>query len=130
MTRTTHPPIDAMPGAELPASCRLKSRADFARVFAARQVATDGVLRIHACASETGAPRLGMSVSRKVGNAVVRNRHKRLLREAFRLLRCRLPPLDFVVIPVTRGEPQLAEYQASLLQVSQRIERRLRGKLT
>lgn len=43
--------------------------------------------------------RLGVTVSTRVGNAVVRNRLKRLLREVFRSHRARLvPPTDFVVI--------------------------------
>ena len=41
--------------------------------------------------------RLGITVTRKVGNAVVRNRIKRLVREVFRQHRARLPPgLDIV----------------------------------
>jgi ribonuclease P protein component len=123
---TLKPSTDAMPEAGLPAQLRLRNRADFARVFANRQTATDGVLRIHARVNELAHPRLGLSVSRRVGNAVLRNRHKRLLREAFRLSREQLPPLDLVIIPVTRQEPTLSAYQASLVSIAQRLDRRLR----
>ena len=44
-------------------------------------------------------PRLGITVSRTVGNSVVRNRVKRRVRELFRVIRPRLAPnADFVVI--------------------------------
>ncbi|MBF0455669.1 MAG: ribonuclease P protein component [Magnetococcales bacterium] len=49
-------------------------------------------------------PRLGMTVSRKVGNAVVRNRVKRVIREFFRLNRVRFDPsLECVVISRPRA---------------------------
>jgi len=43
-------------------------------------------------------PRLGLTVSRKVGNAVVRNRVKRSIREWFRIVKGDLQARDLVVI--------------------------------
>lgn len=50
-------------------------------------------------------PRLGLTVSRRVGNAVTRNRVKRQVREWFRSARSGLGPLDLVVI----ARPRAAE---------------------
>ncbi|MBI5068899.1 MAG: ribonuclease P protein component [Deltaproteobacteria bacterium] len=49
-------------------------------------------------------PRLGVTVSSKVANAVMRNRVKRWVREAFREVGSDLPPVDLVVI-ARRGAP-------------------------
>lgn len=49
--------------------------------------------------ADSDGPRLGVSVGRKVGGAVERNRVKRMLRESFRAIAAELPAgHDFVVV--------------------------------
>jgi ribonuclease P protein component len=88
--------------------------------------ASDGNLLVFGAANGLPHCRLGLSVSRKVGGAVLRNRWKRLIREAFRTSYSRLPEgLDLIAIPRKRGEPELCEIQNSLAALVQQISRRL-----
>ena len=66
---------------------RLKRRAEFLRVAARGAKAPMPGLVLQALPRNDDAPaRLGFTVTKKVGNAVVRNRTKRRLREAARLV--------------------------------------------
>lgn len=105
---------------------RLRVSADFQRTFNRRRSAADDLIIVYACENGLAHPRLGLSVSRKVGGAVVRNRWKRLLREAFRLQLTRLPAgLDLVIVPRPDAQPELASLMDSMQRLSQRVANRL-----
>lgn len=114
-----------------PKSSRLLSRADFEPVYRLRCKAGDGTLLVFAFPNALPSTRIGLSVSKKLGNAVVRNRLKRLLREAFRLTQHDLPPgLDLVVIPSAVEKASLAGYQHSLVKLTRKLHRRLQAPTT
>ena len=67
-----------------PKSRRLLTQADFKRVYDRGVHCNDGTLVVNICSNGLDQNRLGLSISKQVGNAVVRNRWKRCIREAFR----------------------------------------------
>jgi ribonuclease P protein component len=115
-----------MSESRFPRECRLSRQADFDRVHQANVFASDETLVIRAARNNTPLTRIGISVSRQVGNAVVRNRWKRLTREAFRLARANFPAgLDLVVRPRRGAIADLSAIQRSLNQLVSRLARRL-----
>ncbi|MBA2714360.1 MAG: ribonuclease P protein component [Rubrobacteraceae bacterium] len=62
---------------------RLTDSPDFERVYRQGTAYRGRLLSVHAFPNELGTPRLGLSVSRKVGHAVTRNAVRRRLREVF-----------------------------------------------
>ncbi len=99
------------PGAAPRRRARITRSGDFDAVYRRGRSATGRHLVAYVFARADrpagAAPRLGLSVSRKVGDAVERNRVKRVLRERFAPLAAGLPPgVDVVVI----ARPGAAQY--------------------
>lgn len=103
-----------------PKSVRLRKRREFLtlqRHGRRRHTPNFVILQAPSASSES---RLGVTVSSRVGNAVVRNRVKRLVREIFRARRLALPgSLDIVVI----AKPDAA--QITHAQAATELERAL-----
>jgi ribonuclease P protein component len=77
---------------------RLTDSAEFERVYKQGTAFRGKLFSVHAFANELDTPRLGLSVSRKVGNAVTRNTVRRRLKEIFSLALSEVPGnLDLVV---------------------------------
>ena len=92
----------------LPKGHRILTVGEFRRVYNYGFHALSGRFGCYVLPTRRHTSRLGLSVSRKYGNSVARNRMKRLLREAFRRVRddigCRV---DLVMVPrrAARGLP-------------------------
>jgi len=119
------------------AAMRLSGQRAFARVFAARTTASNGILVVHLArrpAEEPPRPgvpavRLGLSVSRRVGSAVARHQWKRRIREAFRLSQHNLPSgHDFVVVVRGRVPPAVVELEGMLRSLGGQAAARLRRR--
>ena len=120
---------------------RLSRSAEFDRVFRQGRSHANRVLVLYSFPrAETASPvalaepRLGLSVSRRVGGAVDRNRVKRLLREAFEAESARLPEGHDVVI-VARPEARavaerdgLEGLRAPLAELIDQLRERVEGE--
>jgi ribonuclease P protein component len=117
---------DARPSFAFRPHEHLRRPTDFRRVYDRRRSASDNWLIVYACPNGLPYLRLGLSVSRKVGNAVRRNRIRRLYREAFRLTRQEMPVgLDIVLIPRSPDEPTLEGLKKSLPRLVRNCARKL-----
>jgi len=86
--------------ARLHREVRLRSRADFARVFKEGRRLRSPSLMLAAIPNGLAWSRFAVSASRRIGNSVVRNRTKRCLKEAFRLQQGEIRAgLDLVAVP-------------------------------
>ena len=106
-------------GAEL----RLRSKRQFDAIYAGGRRIDDRFFGLRVITNGLPHPRLGLAVAIKTaGNAVVRNRVRRLVRESFRLAQVNLPGVDIVVAAKfpTREAPA-PTLRASLATLWQRV---------
>jgi ribonuclease P protein component len=111
-----------------PKSHRLSGRKAFDAVFEAKVRKGDSRVLLYARANGLAHSRLGLSIPRRAGNAPVRNRLKRLVREAYRLQQHDLPRgFDWVAVIRARREETLEGFHASLAALAAELTRRLSG---
>jgi ribonuclease P protein component len=93
------PARPSAPAEGFPRTVRLTRRADYLRCYRQGGRRHGALAVVHFAPGEGGEARLGITASRKVGGAVVRQRLKRRVREVFRRWerRPRLPLIDVVV---------------------------------
>ncbi len=109
---------------------RLKRRADIARTFAEKRSASDGRLVVYVADNGLAWSRLALSVGKRVGNAVARNRTRRRLREAFRCIKGELPAgLDIIFVAPRPEQRDFADVRAAIRRlVLQAVARKGRGR--
>jgi ribonuclease P protein component len=109
--------VDGKPG-------RLKKRAEFLRAAAAGKKAAVGGVVVQALLRSDDLPvRLGFTVTKKVGNAVVRNRTRRRLKEAARLLLAKRPVSGVDLVLIGRDSTRKRDFVALQGDIRRALER-------
>ena len=117
----------ASSGHGFPSTRRLTARHQFLAVHERGRRVSSASFTLYGLPNSIGYSRLGITVTRRIGQAVGRNRVKRVLREIFRYNRASLvPPLDLVVVARSGiGERTLAELEREFLGRFKDLVRRL-----
>ena len=104
---------------------RIRSKSDFAHLFDRPSRAADSALTLLVKANDLGFSRYGVAISRRHGNAVRRNRVKRICRAAIRQVMETLPPgIDFMLVPRTGKTLSVDKIANSLKKLSAKVVER------
>jgi ribonuclease P protein component len=117
-------------GWALPKGARIRREAEVRRAFDRRASGASGDVVVYAYDRADGRPpRFALVVGRKWGDAVTRNRVRRLLREAFRTSRPELPAgLDLLLLPRGRLERRrMQDVRSMLVRAASGAARKLRA---
>lgn len=93
----------------------IKSRGDFERVFSRGRRAGDRLVRVRALVTEGEAGRVAFVAAKRLGNAVYRNRCKRVLREAARIEGLPKPGRDVILFSTNETHDSTPQEVASSL---------------
>lgn len=107
----------------------LKQNHEFRRLYQKGKSAASPYLAVYCRKNRYGTTRLGLTVGTKVGNAVVRNRTRRRIKEAYRLNEHRFQP-GYDIVVVARVRAAFAKYrdlERSLLQLSDKLGLTVKG---
>jgi ribonuclease P protein component len=107
-------------GERLPDREKLRRRADYLRCYRTGRRRHGNLAILYHAPNDLGHPRIGITASRKVGKAVVRQRLKRRTREVYRRWehRGRLPAMDLVVhLKPEAGDSDFRTYREELLRL-------------
>jgi ribonuclease P protein component len=114
---------------KFPAAARLRQAARFTAALRQGGFAADDTLVIHLLPNALAISRFGITIPRRTGNAVARNRWKRLIREAIRHRRGELPGgYDVVIRPKRGAVPQQRAITRGLAKTIRRAIRRRENK--
>ena len=115
------------PDQRFPRSYRLTTRRQFKAVYGRGKRVSCACLSLHGIPNSLDTCRLGVTVTRKLGGAVCRNRTKRRLRDLFRRHRAALEPALDLVIHVRPPMLELtpAELEREFLDSFRRLARRI-----
>jgi ribonuclease P protein component len=104
---------------------RIRKRPHYQAIYAKSAPIFARRFVFYACPNGAGRPRLGMTVPKKMAEAVERNRVRRILRVAFRNLRATLPQDCDLVANAKRSAKgvSLTEVEADLRSAAQRLAR-------
>lgn len=83
----------------LPSRLRLRNRTAFKHVYENGRFFSNQLIAVHFFPHPEMAHRVGFAAGKRLGNAVIRNRCKRRLKECYRLFRDEAPPgVDMIVV--------------------------------
>jgi ribonuclease P protein component len=101
---------------------RLLTNEQFQTVLTLKKRTSDDLLIVYAAKNQCGYPRLGVSVGKSCGSAIIRNRFKRLIREAFRLSKGQMPEnFDYLVMISAKWRAKF-ESQAELKKAAEKLK--------
>ena len=101
---------------------RVTKRSNYSKIYEQGVWKSSKFFTMIICGNVYGRRRLGITVTKKAGNAVKRNRIKRLIREFFRLNKDLFPENHYIVVMAKKNMPPLT-YLETCKELTQLLQR-------